>query len=144
MRKVILFALLALSCGAEAASVVRHTWPALTVVTKWPDGTTATQTEAPFETVSTSVDQVPAPVVVAPGSRVADDGGAVLYLRDTDGALFRNGQRLGAFAAEKAVSYGGDTFVRGRTDGKWWRWDAPTKKWQLLTGAVELDPTVFP
>ena len=116
-------------------------YPEVTQQTQYSDGTTGTTVTPPFDITSEALVDFETPIYVQRGHRELDSAGAVLWVRDPDGALFRNGKRLGVNACQKALSYGGETFAQG-WDGRWWEWK-DGKSWVLLSGVVELDTTIF-
>jgi hypothetical protein len=79
------------------------------------------------------------PRYLGPGATpIADENGGIIAIRG-DGAVFRNGIRLGGAMTQKALLYGDGLYMKGKTVPTWWSWTGSA--WVELKG--ELDPAIF-
>lgn len=80
------------------------------------------------------------PRYLVPGDApTADAKGAVVSVH-ADGAVYRNGMRLGAAMTKRVLLYGDGLFMLGKTDNKWWEWTGAA--W-IDRSAATLDPAIF-
>lgn len=99
--------------------------------------------------VAQAVEIQTSPEYIAPGNNqlMKDALGGALRAR-ADGAVFRNGKRLGNATVDLLMSFGDGVFGRSKNKHTWYEWLGD--KWVALsvanapaTAPVELDPDVF-
>jgi hypothetical protein len=100
-----------------------------------------TVTEKQAESWDRAVDTVRAakpPRYLTPGdNQKAFDANDCILSITADGAVFKDGVRLGTSMVQKLCVYGNTVLAKGKTDGLTWKWDGT--KWTQVT----VDSTVI-